>query len=67
MTVIYTESEAIDNARSNLLWWSVAPAVVAAADKARLIELLKQRQNQFSVEGLPYLIAEALIRDLERP
>ena len=66
MTVIYTETEAMENARCNLLWWSVAPAVVAAADKARLIELIKMRRAQFTADGLAYLIAEALIRDLER-
>jgi hypothetical protein len=73
MTTIYTDSEAIDNARSNLLWWGVAPGVVAAADKARLIELLKQRQSRIiaadrtNTDGLVYAIIVALLRDLERP
>jgi hypothetical protein len=66
MTVIYTDSEAIDNARNNLLWWGVAPGVVTAADKPRLIELLKQRQAQCNVDGLAYAIIVALLRDLER-
>ena len=67
MTVIYTESEAIDNARANLYRWGVAPALLATADKARLIELVKMRQRSFEPEGLMHGICVALLRDLGRP
>ena len=67
MTIIYTESEAIDNARSNLLWFGASTNSVADLTKEELIVKLKDVRSRYEGDTIHCAICNALILDLERP
>ena len=67
MTIIYTESEAIHNARSNLIRFGASANSVVDLTKDELIVKLKDVRSRYEGDTIHCAICNALIRDLERP